>query len=46
VRHLVPATPKEQSKAIREWAKANGHALADRGRIPAGVIEAFELAHR
>lgn len=37
---------KEQSKAIREWAKANGHELADRGRIPASVVEAFELTHR
>ncbi|MEO5928194.1 MAG: histone-like nucleoid-structuring protein Lsr2, partial [Patescibacteria group bacterium] len=37
---------KEQSRAIRLWAKANGHDLADRGRIPASVVEAFELAHR
>ncbi|WNV84888.1 Lsr2 family protein [Umezawaea sp. Da 62-37] len=36
---------KEQSRAIREWAKSNGHELADRGRIPAGVAKAFELAH-
>ncbi|WNV83490.1 Lsr2 family protein [Umezawaea sp. Da 62-37] len=36
---------KEQSRAIREWAKANGHELADRGRIPASVVEAFEAAH-
>ncbi|GAA3458591.1 MULTISPECIES: histone-like nucleoid-structuring protein Lsr2 [Saccharothrix] len=37
---------KEQTKAIREWARKNGHDLADRGRIPASVIEAFEVAHR
>jgi hypothetical protein len=37
---------KEQTRAIREWAKTNGHELADRGRIPASVIEAFEAAHR
>ncbi|WP_199439875.1 histone-like nucleoid-structuring protein Lsr2 [Umezawaea beigongshangensis] len=36
---------KEQTRAIREWAKANGHELSDRGRIPASVIEAFEAAH-
>lgn len=36
---------KEQSRAIREWAKANGHELADRGRIPSGVVEAFQTAH-
>ena len=39
------ARSKEQTKAIREWAKKNGHELADRGRIPANVIEAFEEAH-
>src|SRR5437764_1065535 len=43
----APSTPakttetrsKEQTKAIREWARKNGHDLADRGRIPANVIE-------
>ncbi|MEV6241027.1 Lsr2 family protein [Lentzea sp. NPDC051838] len=37
---------KEQSQAIRQWAKVNGYDLSDRGRIPASVIDAFELAHR
>ena len=37
---------KEQSQAIRQWAKANGHELSDRGRIPVSVIEEFEQAHR
>jgi hypothetical protein len=46
----APARPsdarsKEQTKAIREWAKKNGFDLADRGRIPANVIEAFEASH-
>ncbi|HEU5475345.1 MAG TPA: Lsr2 family protein [Actinophytocola sp.] len=36
---------KEQTKAIREWAKKNGYDLAERGRIPANVIAAFEEAH-
>lgn len=36
---------KEQARAIRDWAKANGHDLADRGRIPASAIAAFETAH-
>ncbi len=27
---------------IREWAKANGHKVSERGRIPASVVEAFE----
>jgi hypothetical protein len=39
-----PAASREQTKAIRDWAKQNGFDLADRGRIPAHVIEAFEAA--
>lgn len=47
---VAPARPadarsKEQTKAIREWAKSNGFDLAERGRIPANVIAAFEEAH-
>ena len=46
VRRPAPdARSKEQTKAIREWARTNGHELADRGRIPASIIEAFEQAH-
>ena len=33
---------REQTQAIREWANKNGYEVADRGRIPAAVIEAFE----
>jgi hypothetical protein len=33
---------REQTQAIREWAKKNGYEVSDRGRIPATVIEAFE----
>ncbi|HEU5471504.1 MAG TPA: Lsr2 family protein [Actinophytocola sp.] len=39
-----PAASREQTRAIREWARQNGFDLADRGRIPANVIEAFEEA--
>ena len=46
-RRLAPETRnKEQTRAIRDWARGNGHDLADRGRIPTHVIEAFEAAHR
>lgn len=31
---------------IREWARANGHKVNERGRIPASIIEAYEQAHR
>lgn len=30
--------------AIREWARANGYSIGDRGRIPATVIAAYEAA--
>ena len=33
------------TRAVREWANANGHKVSDRGRIPAGVIEAYQAAH-
>lgn len=33
---------REQTQAIREWAKKTGHDVSDRGRIPASIIEAFE----
>jgi hypothetical protein len=39
-----PAIDREKTKAIREWARENGWALAERGRIPANVIAAYEEA--
>ncbi|SDD66198.1 histone-like nucleoid-structuring protein Lsr2 [Actinokineospora iranica] len=36
---------KEQTKAIRDWARQNGHDISERGRIPSAVVEAFEAAH-
>lgn len=35
----------EQLAAIRAWARNNGHEVADRGRIKAEIVEAFEAAH-
>lgn len=35
----------EQLQAIRDWARANGYEVADRGRIKADIVEAFEAAH-
>lgn len=37
--------PTEQNQAIRHWAQANGYEVGDRGRIPVGIVEAFEAAH-
>lgn len=36
---------KEQLTAIRTWAKNNGHAVSERGRISSPVLEAFDAAH-
>ncbi|MBE7325515.1 Lsr2 family protein [Nocardioides sp. Y6] len=33
------------TKAVREWARANGHEVSERGRVPASVIAAYEAAH-
>ena len=32
---------REQTQAIREWARRNGHKVGDKGRIPATVLEAY-----
>ena len=32
---------REQTQAIREWARKNGHKIGDKGRIPAHILEAF-----
>lgn len=36
---------RDQSLAIRDWARSNSYTVADRGRIPAAVIAAFNDAH-
>jgi hypothetical protein len=30
-----------ESAAVRQWARDNGYAISDRGRIPGPVVEAF-----
>lgn len=36
-----PKMDREQTKAIRDWANRNGITVADRGRIPNVVVEAY-----
>lgn len=31
-------------QAIRDWARAQGHEVSDRGRVPTAVVEAYEAA--
>lgn len=33
------------SSAVREWARANGYTISDRGRVPGAVLEAYEAAN-
>jgi hypothetical protein len=36
---------RDQTAAIRAWARQNGHQVSDRGRISKTVVDAFEAAH-
>ena len=38
------APDREQTAAIREWARANGHPVSERGRLSASVQEAYNSA--
>mgnify|MGYP000983694313 FL=1 len=38
-------TDREQTHAIRQWARENGFEVSERGRISKTLIEAFEAAH-
>jgi hypothetical protein len=47
---VVETKPKAAAKnsettKIREWAKANGFQIGDRGRIKAEIVEAYKAAH-
>jgi Lsr2 len=37
---------REQTQAVREWARQQGHTINDRGRIPASIQQAFDQAHQ
>jgi Lsr2 len=38
------SSPKEDLKAVRDWANANGYMVSSRGRIPADVQAAYRAA--
>jgi hypothetical protein len=35
----------KQLQEIRDWARSNGHAVADRGRIPQSVLNSYAEAN-
>ncbi|MBY6368074.1 histone-like nucleoid-structuring protein Lsr2 [Rhodococcoides corynebacterioides] len=43
----TPPTKRDpaQTRAIREWANANGYTVNSRGRIPAEIVEAYDAAN-
>jgi hypothetical protein len=45
-RRTLTAVPAADNSAIRAWAISNGIDIAERGRIAAHIIEAFDAAHR
>jgi DNA-binding transcriptional MerR regulator len=44
-RRGTPGRSREELAAIRTWARANGHTVADHGMIPKAVRAAYEAAH-
>jgi hypothetical protein len=36
---------REETAAIRTWARENGHEVSERGRIPKVVVQAYQAAH-
>lgn len=46
-RHSPASTThlREEQQTIRDWARANGHQVADRGRIPQSALTAYAEAN-
>ena len=35
-------SPRKNLAGVREWARANGYEISERGRVPAAVLEAYD----
>jgi hypothetical protein len=44
-RHPTRTRVAADTRTVKEWARANGHQVGDRGRIPKAVIDAFDAAN-
>ncbi len=44
-RGAARASSGRDLNAVREWARANGHEVSNRGRVPAAVLEAYDAAN-
>ena len=45
-RRMAKRATTNSTATVRAWAAENGHEVSSRGRIPAAVNEAYDLAHR
>ena len=45
-RRSAATAQQDDPAAIRAWARAHGHQVSGRGRIPATILEAYEAAQR
>lgn len=41
----VEPTSRDQTQAVRDWARQNGFEISARGRVPKKVLDAFNAAH-
>ena len=41
-----PYLDRVQGTAVRDWARRNGYQVAERGRLPLHLVDAFESANR
>ncbi|MGV9928347.1 histone-like nucleoid-structuring protein Lsr2 [Nocardia rhamnosiphila] len=39
------ASRRKDARAVREWARCNGHAVPERGRIPSSVLTAYQAVN-
>ena len=44
--HRGTRADREQTAAIRQWARENGHQIGDKGRLPSSVVEAYHAQAR
>ncbi len=44
-RRSVRTRVAADNRTVKEWARANGYQVRDRGRIPKAVIDAFDAAN-
>lgn len=41
----APTRDPAATRAIRQWAADEGYEIADRGRIPTSIVDAYDAAH-